>query len=205
MVDYIDSFWDENFAEPSPLDSADKVESAVRHGEFAAVTRQDTDDNGRKWKVCLDCVSGFMKDAGIPMPNTSSVPVFMDAMHGRKVKLWEHDEFTMGRVEGDRKIWSDYKNFQTITDPNDLRPGDVMIVESHSGNYSGLHTTLVTNINGTDKGWSMFTGVDVVHDMGANYPVQKSQYEWHELHYGSKDSEKEGNRKFVEAYRYIGD
>ena len=206
MIDTITQIWDDNFSENSPLEGSNKVENAVSIANWTAASGSaDTNVAGRTSDVCLDCVSGFMEDAGIHMPNTSSVKTFIDAMNGHKVRLWEHDPINMATVESDPKVWEHHKQFDIITNPIDLVAGDILVVRSHNGAYDGLHTTLVTGVNGTPKGFSMFTGVDVVHDKGTNYPITKDQYEWHGLQHGEGPGSTEGNRTFVEAYRYIGE
>ena len=199
------NWFDNLFSDETPLSGGDKVETAVRIGEWTANTGGDTNIGGRTSKVCLDCVSGFMTEAGLPMPSTSSVPVFIDAMEGNKVRLWEHDEMAMTTVEGDPRVWADHKKYARVDNPKDLQPGDILIVESHNNQYHGLHSALVTNVEGTSEGWSMFTGVDIVHDKGSAYNVQQDQYEWWELEHGEGKGSQQGNRKFHTAYRYIGD
>ena len=204
MVDFFSEIF-----EKMDFGESDKVTTALNIAEYEVASKGDTNVGGRTTKVCLNCVSKIMRDADIPMPKTSSIDNFMDAMGGIKTPLYEYDANSMKYVESAPKEWADRDKFKIIDRPGDIKAGDVLIVESHNGNYHGKHATLVSSISGDvdDAGmWGgMFSGIDVIHDMGANYPISKSHYEWTELLEGEDTPDNRGNRKFVAAYRYIGD
>ena len=186
----------------------DKVTTAINIGEYEVASGGDTMVGQRNFKVCLDCVSKIMGGAEIPMPKTSDIDTFMGAMVGYKVSLYEFNDNDMKWTPSAPKVWKDRDQFKVIDNAGDIAPGDIMIVEAHNGNYHGKHATLVSNVSGgvDDKGFfrGFFSGVDVIHDMGEEFPITKSHYEWTHLTDGEQSDKNQGNRKFIMAYRYTG-
>jgi hypothetical protein len=203
MVDFLNEIFDE-----FDIGEKDKVTTALNIAEYEVASGGDTKVGNRTSKVCLNCVSKIMRDADIPMPRTSSIDNFMEAMAGIKTSLYEYDANSMQYVQSSPKLWQDRDKFDIIDKPGGIKAGDIMIVESHNGNYHGKHAVLVSNVQGSvdNSGFwgGMFSGIDVIHDMGSNYPISKTHYEWTELVEGEDHPESAGNRKFIAAYRYRG-
>jgi hypothetical protein len=198
-------FFEENLAENDIFGAKGQVSTAVNRANFRA--SQDLDmvgygehGNPRYDNVCWDCVRDIMDDSGLPVPETSSVDVMMDAMEGLPVKTWDTPEYP--------EVWPGHAYYKTIVDPNELQAGDILVVQSRSGRHSGKHAVFVTGVSGgaNNTGFfsSLFTGVDIVHDKGKGHPIKKEDYEWSELVYGQA-GENAGNRKFIVAYRYNQD
>ncbi|QDP66945.1 MAG: hypothetical protein Unbinned4409contig1002_46 [Prokaryotic dsDNA virus sp.] len=162
----------------------------------------DFNIQGDESNVCIKCAKTIYQKSGIPFPATNSVVTFMDAIEGNKVDLFDNPKDINGnritqRYEG-RNDWD------VLVSAGSVRAGDIMVVQNMEG---GLHATVVTKIDGSpdDMGFfdGYFTGVDVIHDRGANSPVGSSHYEWYEINEG-QGGDKGPNRKFVKAYRYKG-
>jgi len=176
-------------------------EKVVQAAKFKARYGYDTEVAGRKTLVCLDCVTGILADAEIPVPKTSSIPTFKDALRGYKVELWDHV-----RADGsfERKRYGDHKSWTEIKDFSDLQSGDVVFVKSVGNDGSrGEHAVLVTGTHGdgtkASNIWSGSQGgIDIVHDKGSSYPILNDHYSWGDLLYGNGG----GNRMFQTAFRY---
>ena len=211
-----DIFFDEWLKDDSLLNESNPVNLAVTIAKYKANSGEyDTWVGTRKGLVCYDCVSSIMTDAGIPMPKTSSVSNFMNAIEGHFVELWDHgiDEArsTKDMTRYNLRKYEDRHNWEVIDSLDSLKIGDIMVVRSSGP--TGLHATMVTDMRGTPAygdnilgKW--FSGVSVVHDKGGptkenGNVVQMNQYEWEDLLRG-EGGDRGDNQKFVKAYRYIG-
>ena len=209
-------FFDEWLKDDSMLNEGNPINLAVNIAKYKANSGEyDTWVGTRHGAVCYDCVRGIMTDANIPMPKTSSVKNFMDAIEGGYVELWDHgiDEArsTKDVVRYNYKQYEDRHNWEIVENLDSLQTGDIMVVRSTSG--SGLHATMVTGVSGNSNyGRNILgrfvSGVSVVHDRGGpsaidSNVVQTSEYEWSELLEGEGGGLGK-NRQFIKAYRYTG-
>ena len=212
-----DEIFDRHLKENNLFNETDPVQMAIAIAKYKAQAgNYDTWVGKRDGLVCLDCVKTIMTDAGIPMPNTSDIDTFISAVSGWDVELPEHgiDEFRSDNqfIKYNAREYKDSNSWQVIDDVGAVQPGDILVVETIAG--LGKHATMVTNVSGTaedaDKflGW-IFSGISVVHDRGQpttteERVVQLSKYEWEDLVSGQGGDYGE-NRRFIGAYRYIGE
>tara|TARA_R100001463_G_scaffold35623_1_gene77349 strand:- start:5489 stop:6070 length:582 start_codon:yes stop_codon:yes gene_type:complete len=168
-----------------------------------AKERVGTDNyvNTSKRDVCVKCMRNIFSDTNIPFPETNNVVTFMDAIEGNKVDLFNNPKDSNGNRVKQR--YSGRKHWEVITDANNLKAGDVMIVHNNEG---GLHATMITSLTGDTSSTGVlstwYTGINVIHDPGKGSATKSSHYEWHELNNGEGRSNL--NRKFKRAYRYKG-
>ena len=212
-----DEIFSRHFEENNLFNETNPINLAVSIAKFKAQAgNYDTWVGKRQGLVCLDCVKTIMTDAGIPMPNTSDIDTFISAVSGYDVELPEHgiDEIRSDNqfLKYNARPYEDSNSWQVIADVGAVKAGDVLVVESIAG--LGKHATMVTNVSGSvadaDRllGW-VFSGVSVVHDRGeptaiTERVVQLEEYEWEELVSGQGGPYGE-NRRFIGAYRYIGE
>ena len=209
-------FFDEWLKDDSMLNQSNPVDLAVTIAKYMANSGEyDTYVGTRKGLVCYDCVRNIMNDAGIPMPETSSVLNFMHAVEGKYVELKDHgiDEARTNTdmIRYKYKKYHDSESWDTIENLDSLKTGDILVVNALGP--SGLHATMVTGISGNPNYGNnilgkFVSGVSVVHDKGepnmlSENVVQMSEYEWEDLLRGQGGG-LGTNQKFVKAYRYKG-
>tara|TARA_R100000458_G_C8223913_1_gene207487 strand:+ start:6 stop:644 length:639 start_codon:yes stop_codon:yes gene_type:complete len=196
-----DQLW--STMEDKDLLAEDKTALKVAQAaKFKSTQGYDTNIAGRKSFVCLDCVTGILADAEIPVPKTSYIPTFIDALRGHKVQLWNNPKIN---GELSKQVYKDHVSWQEITDYKDLKSGDVLFVHTLEG---GQHAAIVTSLKGEARKegedvlniWGASrNGVNIVHDKGSRYPVRQDFYSFEDLAFGQRDT---NNRKFITAFRY---
>jgi hypothetical protein len=201
-----DPLFDQFIADQDYMIEDGTVRKAVEVAKHKSKFGYDTWVGKRDSQVCADACRNIYKDAGIAMPETNSLATMMDALEGLPVQLYNNPVNEKGaRVS---QVWEGSKDWLSIENPGEIKPGDFMVVHNDT---QGMHGVFVSNIAGNPdnrnffKGY--FSGVDIVHDPGSNERVQSSHYEWAELYEGhpeSEDLDRQINRKFVRAFRYIG-